>query len=96
MNFNHTYLLLIEKGNNEDSDEYDEDPTYDNLELPGNKKNNRNARYSPVHPEHGNSKFTEIIENPYYGTEDTGGNENTITVKKVDNPYYNEAEWSVN
>ena len=87
-----TCVFFLEIGVHLDSEEYDEDPTYDSVQLPGNKKTNRNARDSPVHPAVGNGKFAEVVENPYYGMEDLGENESTVTVKKVENPYYNEAE----
>ena len=60
--------------------------------MPGNKKNNRKPRDSPGHSAVKNNNPTEVIENPYYGMDDMEGNEDSVTVKKFDNPYYNEAE----
>ena len=84
--------MFLEIGTHADSEELEKNPTFDSAQFTGNTTNNRNASDSLVHPAVGNSKIEEVIENPYYGMEDMGENENTVTFKKVDNPYYNEAE----
>ena len=59
------------------------------------EENSGNPREFSIHPVVGNSKHTEVIENPYYGMDDLRESGNSVTVKKTENPYYNEADWCI-
>ena len=82
--------MFIEIGAGVGSAGHDENPKYGNA---GTKENKGNIRDSCFYPDVGNSDQTEVIQNPYYGMEDLGENK-VVIVKRVDNPYYNETQWS--
>ena len=57
--------------------------------MPDNNEKSGNSESSPVF---GNTKFTDVIENPYYGMDDQEGNESSVRLKIVENSHYNEAD----
>ena len=85
--FNQTKLLLLQFGVGVGSVRFAHGTKYGNAELPGNENNKVSIRDSCFYPDVENSEHTEVIQNPYYGTEDMEVNP-VIIVKKVDNPYY--------